>query len=93
MTDTKKMLSKCIEETQKSTELFQILDKVYEDTYNMGEKEKNNIILIILLNCDTDEKRQKMIDILKEWKLASSDMIRASLLIREGKAPEVKAKS
>jgi hypothetical protein len=38
---------------------------------------------------DTEEKRQKMLDILSEWNLSPSDVVLVSMAIAEGIEPEI----
>lgn len=51
----------------------------YEDVFVTGN----------LLDCDTDEKRKKLLDILTQYDLSVSDINLASLDISEGLEPEI----
>ncbi len=75
--------------TSKSPKAKELADLISEDWYDEHEFNNKRVTIIgILLDCDTDEKRQKMIDILKKWKLSVSDMIEVATQIKEGIEPE-----
>ena len=50
----------------KAKELFTLLENKWEDELKRGEEHRIGTLLLILMRCNTDEKRQKMIDILKK---------------------------
>ena len=83
-------LDELIAESEKAKELYQILEKVYYDDLERGDKHKQLAFIIILARCETDEKRQKMIDVLKKWKLRPDDMTEVAWQIHDGIEPEIK---
>ena len=48
-----------------------------------------HFIRAVFAGCDTDEKKQKLSDILEKWELTDSDVLLASLDISEGLEPEI----
>ena len=72
----------------KTPKAKELLEKKWEDGLNRGEEHRIGSLLLILMRCDTDEKRQKMIDILKNHQLSSDDMTEAAWQIHDGIEPE-----
>ena len=76
--------------TSKSPKAKELADLISEQWYDEHEFQDKRVTTIgILMDCDTDEKRQKMIDILKEWIISVSDMIELATQIKEGKTPKI----
>lgn len=85
---SKERLEQYSSKSPKLKELFALLEEKWNDDLERGEEHKIGTLLLILMRCDTDEKCQKMIDILNNHNLSSDDMTEVAWQIHDGLEPE-----
>lgn len=70
--------------TEKAKELYKLL----LSNIDIDDNNRMETISGVLCDCSSDEKRQKMIDILNKYELSRSDISHISLDIKYGYEPE-----